>query len=69
MKDTHFLFGASSLGALVALLGFPLIAEPLFGATRIGMGWAMAFVALGGLSFGIGPLCRGAGRAAGKNSR
>ncbi len=34
---------------MLALLAFPLVAEPLFGATQIGMGWATCFVALGGL--------------------
>lgn len=46
--DPYFLYGASNLGSLVALLGFPLAAEPLFGATNIGLGWAVGFVALGG---------------------
>ena len=46
-SDPYFLYGASNLGSLVALLGFPLVAEPLFGATLIGYGWAMGFVALG----------------------
>ncbi len=46
--DPYFLYGASNLGSLVALLGFPLAAEPLFGASQIGIGWAAGFVALGG---------------------
>ena len=46
--DPYFLYGASNLGSLIALLAFPLVAEPLFGATRIGQGWALGFVALGG---------------------
>ncbi|WP_347312248.1 spermidine synthase [Defluviimonas sp. SAOS-178_SWC] len=45
--DPYFLYGASNLGSLAALLAFPLVAEPLFGATLIGKGWAMGFVALG----------------------
>ncbi|OYX44852.1 MAG: transporter [Rhodobacterales bacterium 32-67-9] len=45
--DPYFLYGASNLGSLTALLAFPLVAEPLFGATRIGTGWAAGFVALG----------------------
>lgn len=45
--DPYFLYGASNLGSLMALLAFPLVAEPLFGATRIGQGWAIGFVALG----------------------
>ncbi|WP_296424402.1 fused MFS/spermidine synthase [Yoonia sp.] len=46
--DPYFLYGASNLGSLSALLAFPLVAEPLFGATQIGWGWAAGFVALGG---------------------
>ncbi|MCB2115443.1 MAG: fused MFS/spermidine synthase [Rhodobacteraceae bacterium] len=47
-EDPYFLYGASNLGSLAALLAFPLIAEPLLGATRIGALWAAGFVALGG---------------------
>ena len=46
-SDPYFLYSASNLGSLVALLGFPLVAEPLFGASLIGLGWAAGFVALG----------------------
>lgn len=45
--DPYFLYGASNLGSLIALLGFPLLAEPLFGVSAIGIGWAAGFVALG----------------------
>lgn len=45
--DPYFLYGASNLGSLGALLAFPLIVEPLWGATGIGYGWAIGFVALG----------------------
>lgn len=45
--DPYFLYGASNLGSLGALLAFPLVAEPLFGAEQIGWGWAVGFVALG----------------------
>jgi hypothetical protein len=46
--DPYFLYGASNLGSLVALLAFPLVAEPLLGAGQIGFGWAAGFVLLGG---------------------
>ncbi|MGB7260806.1 MAG: transporter [Albidovulum sp.] len=45
--DPYFLYGASNLGSLTSLLAFPLVAEPLFGASRIGQGWAIGFLALG----------------------
>ena len=37
--DPYFLYGASNLGSLLALMAFPLIAEPLFGATDIARGF------------------------------
>lgn len=45
--DPYFLYGASNLGSLGALLAFPLIAEPIWGARQIGLGWALLFVVLG----------------------
>lgn len=45
--DPYFLYGASNLGSLIALLGFPLLAEPFLGAHTIGLGWAAGFVGLG----------------------
>lgn len=47
--DPYFLYGASNLGSLLALIGFPLLAEPLFGASDIGWGWAAGFFVFGGL--------------------
>ena len=62
--DPYFLYGASNLGSLAALLAFPLVAEPLFGATRIGAGWAMGFVALGAFLLASGlSAARGSGWA------
>ncbi|QFS83692.1 hypothetical protein FIU97_13010 [Roseivivax sp. THAF40] len=46
-EDPYFLYGASNLGSLIALLAFPLVAEPLFGAKAIGQGFAIGFVVLG----------------------
>ncbi|SLN52709.1 hypothetical protein ROA7450_02660 [Roseovarius albus] len=45
--DPYFLYGASNLGSMLALLAFPLIAEPIFGATAIGNGWTIGFIAFG----------------------
>lgn len=45
--DPYFLYGASNLGSLIALMAFPLVAEPLFGATEIARGFALGFFALG----------------------
>lgn len=49
--DPYFLYGASNVGALIALIGFPLIAEPFFGITAISMGWSVGFILLGALLF------------------
>ncbi len=45
--DPYFLYAASNLGSLIALMAFPLVAEPLFGATAIGFGFAIGFGLLG----------------------
>ena len=45
--DPYFLYGASNLGSLVALLAFPLIAERYFGAGQIALGFSLGFVVLG----------------------
>ncbi len=57
--DPYFLYGASNLGSLIALLGFPLVAEPLFGAAQIGWGWTVGFWALGALLLTSGLMARG----------
>jgi SAM-dependent methyltransferase len=46
-EDPYFLYAASNLGSLVALLAFPLVAEPLFGMTAISQGWSIGFLILG----------------------
>lgn len=61
--DPYFLYGASNLGSLIALLSFPLVAEPLFGALDIGIGWATGFILLGALLLATGTLARGDGSA------
>jgi len=61
--DPYFLYGASNLGSLIALLAFPLVAEPLFGADRIGMGWTLGFIALGVFLFLSGACARPVGGA------
>ncbi|MEM6385799.1 MAG: transporter [Pseudomonadota bacterium] len=45
--DPYFLYGASNIGSLLALMAFPLIAEPLFGAGDISRGFAIGFFVLG----------------------
>jgi len=60
--DPYFLYGASNLGSLMALLAFPFVAEPLFGATKIGWGWAVGFLVLGMFLFLAGFSISGAQR-------
>ena len=45
--DPYFLYGASNLGSLVALLAFPLLAERFFGAGQIAFAFSAGFVLLG----------------------
>ena len=45
-SDPYFLYSASNLGGLVALLGYPFLLEPVFGLGRQGIIWTVGFVAL-----------------------
>lgn len=49
--DPYFLYGASNIGSLIALLSFPLIAEPFFGIHSISIAWSAGFIGLGALLF------------------
>jgi hypothetical protein len=45
-KDPYFLYGASNLGSLIALLGYPFLLEPAFGLTALSRYWAMLYIVL-----------------------
>lgn len=60
--DPYFLYGASNFGSLVALLAFPILAEPFFGAQQIGLGWTAGFVVLG-LCLGLSGMTARHGKA------
>lgn len=45
-EDPYFLYGASNLGSVLALLGFPLILEPEWTLGQQGWGWALGYGAL-----------------------
>ncbi len=47
--DPYFLYGASNLGSLLALLAYPVLVEPLFGLARQGAIWADGLALLAGL--------------------
>src|SRR6185503_21373082 len=45
-RDPYFLYAASNLGSLLALLGYPFVLEPTFGLTELSSLWAYGFVGL-----------------------
>ena len=59
-RDPYFLYAASNLGSLIALIAYPTILEPTFGVSQLSHLWAYAYVllvlAIGGSFF----LMRGA---------
>lgn len=44
--DPYFLYAASNLGSLVALLGYPFLLEPVFGLTALSTLWTTGFAIL-----------------------
>ena len=45
-RDPYFMYAASNLGSLIALLGYPLFLEPAFGLSQLSHLWAYAYVLL-----------------------
>ncbi len=45
-RDPYFLYGASNLGSLIALLAYPFVLEPAFGLGALSRVWAAGFVTL-----------------------
>lgn len=45
--DPYHLYAASNAGSLIALLGYPLLAEPLLGTQAISRSWAVGYMVLG----------------------
>jgi SAM-dependent methyltransferase len=45
-RDPYFMYAASNLGSLIALLGYPFVLEPAFGLTQLSHLWAYAYVLL-----------------------
>lgn len=45
-SDPYFLYAASNLGSLIALLGYPFLLEPMIGLKALSWLWAGGFVAL-----------------------
>ena len=42
-KDPYFLYGASNLGSMVALLGYPFLIEPMFGLKEQSRAWQVGY--------------------------
>jgi hypothetical protein len=45
-RDPYFLYAASNLGSLIALLGYPFVFEPALGVSALSRIWTGAFVVL-----------------------
>jgi hypothetical protein len=45
-KDPYFLYGASNLGSLIALIGYPFLFEPTLGVTAMSRYWSVLYVVL-----------------------
>jgi hypothetical protein len=45
-QDPYFLYGASNLGSLIALLGYPFVLEPALGLTALSRYWALLYIVL-----------------------
>jgi hypothetical protein len=59
--DPYHLYAASNAGSLIALLGYPLLAEPFFGTREISQYWNAGYLALS-LAVGICGLCAARGQ-------
>jgi hypothetical protein len=45
-RDPYFMYAASNLGSLIALLGYPFVLEPTFGLSQLSHLWAYAYALL-----------------------
>src|SRR5262245_44359022 len=45
-RDPYFLYAASNLGSMLALLGYPILVEPYWPLAEQGVGWAWGYGAL-----------------------
>ncbi|HEX5077553.1 MAG TPA: fused MFS/spermidine synthase [Geminicoccaceae bacterium] len=48
-RDPYFLYGASNLGSMLALLGYPLLLEPFLTIARQNEAWTLGYAALAAL--------------------
>src|SRR5262245_16255026 len=45
-RDPYFMYAASNFGSFIALLGYPLVLEPMFGLSDLSHLWAYAYAVL-----------------------
>ncbi|MCS7046376.1 MAG: hypothetical protein NZO58_08480, partial [Gemmataceae bacterium] len=55
-KDPYFLYGASNLGSLLALVLYPFLIEPLLGVTTQALVWWVGFLCFGAMVVGCAAL-------------
>jgi hypothetical protein len=67
-QDPYFLYAASNLGSLIALLGYPFVLEPAFGLTALSGYWTLLYVVLIAALGACFVLVRGGDSAAAVNS-
>ncbi len=48
-KDPYFLYGASNLGSMLALLAYPFLIEPIYGVNQQTFFWLVGFAIMGGM--------------------
>ena len=63
-RDPYFLYGASNLGSLAALLAYPVLFEPFFGLDSQANLWTKGFLALGFMISACGLLMLSLGKFA-----
>ncbi len=49
-RDPYFLYGASNLGSMIALFGYPVVVEPFFRLHEQRIDWSFGFAVLAGLT-------------------
>lgn len=63
-QDPYFLYGASNLGSLLALLSYPIVIEPIMGLGEQSNAWTLGFMALAIAIAGCGLMMLTLGNAA-----
>jgi hypothetical protein len=67
-KDPYFLYAASNLGSMIALLGYPVVVEPMLPLAAQSMVWTVGYGLMSGLTAGCAILLWRRRGAAGEDS-